>query len=405
MRMALLPLAGLLLLGGCTLLTGAPDAPLDHVKEHEPGPARDLYTCGMHPNVIQEGPGLCPICKMDLTPMRPAAGGVTEITLDPGVVQNMGVRLATVTRGELDRGVRTLGEIAVAEDRRSVVNLRYDGWIEHLHVARTGDEVRRGQPLADVYSPELVAAQDEYLLARRTSGEDGALTLSARTRLEHLGMTGSQIDAVAAAGRASRVVTVFSPVSGHVLHKEVVQGSAVKAGTDLFHIADLDRIWVLAEVYEIDAPWVAEGQSATLEPSHAAGVRYLGTVDHAYPTLDERTRTLKVRMAFDNPDLSLRPGMFATVTLRVQAREGALKIPTEAILRSADRSSVYVADGDGVFRAVDVLTGLVGDTETEVLAGLDEGQRIVVSGQFLLDSESQLRQSTADLLATQGHDH
>ncbi len=395
----------LLLLSGCGFLDVEGDAPQADGHAHEAGPAEDLHTCGMHPNVIQEGPGLCPICKMDLTPMKPMDGAVTELQLDAGVVQNMGVRLGAVTRGDLDRGVRTVGEIAVAEDELHAVNLRFDGWVERLHVSRTGDEVRRGQPLLDVYSPELVSAQEEYLLARRTSGEDAALTRSARARLEHLGLGAGQIDAVAAAGQASRAVAVYAPAAGHVLHKDVVEGSAVKAGADLFHIGDLDRIWVLADVYEFDAPWVAEGQSATLEPSHAPGVRYLGTVDYLYPTLDERTRTLRVRLTFDNPDLALRPGMFATVTLRVQGREGVLKVPTEAILRSGDSNSVYVSEGDGLFRAVDVIPGLVGNGETEILAGLDEGQEIVLSGQFLLDSESQLRQSTADLLSRRGHDH
>jgi Cu(I)/Ag(I) efflux system membrane fusion protein/cobalt-zinc-cadmium efflux system membrane fusion protein len=364
----------------------------------------------MHPNVVQDEPGLCPICKMDLTPMKPIDPGSTELELEPGVIQNTGVRLAKVERGALDRGVRTVGEVAVAEDERSVINLRYDGWVERLHVTRTGDEVRQGQALLDIYSPELVSAQDELLLALRTAGDDGPLTGSARTRLENLGMTRSQIESIAASGEALQNVTVYSPTAGHVLHKDVVEGTRVKAGADLFHIGDLTRIWVLAEVYEFDAPWVVEGQSATMELSHSPGVRYLGSVGHVYPTLDPKTRTLKVRMAFDNPDMELRPGMFATVTIRVQGREGVLKVPTEAILRSGEGSSVYVAEGEGVFRAVDVITGLVGDGETEILAGLEDQQQIVVSGQFLLDSESQLRRSTAKLLserqqAAGGHDH
>ena len=398
------------LVGGCDLLPGAGGEPPVTQEGSETPTTQGLYTCGMHPNVVQDEPGLCPICKMDLTPMKPIDPGSTEIELDPGVIQNTGVRLGKVERGALDRGVRTIGEIAVAEDERSVINLRYDGWVERLHVTRTGDEVRQGQALLDIYSPELVSAQDELLLALRTAGDDGPLTGSARTRLENLGMTRSQIESIAASGEALQNVTVYSPTAGHVLHKDVVEGTRVKAGADLFHIGDLTRIWVLAEVYEFDAPWVVEGQSATMELSHSPGVRYLGSVGHVYPTLDPKTRTLKVRMAFDNPDMELRPGMFATVTIRVQGREGVLKVPTEAILRSGEGSSVYVAEGEGVFRAVDVITGLVGDGETEILAGLEDQQQIVVSGQFLLDSESQLRRSTAKLLserqqAAGGHDH
>jgi membrane fusion protein, copper/silver efflux system len=398
------------LVGGCDLLPGGDDeAHVTHEGSETPT-TQGLYTCGMHPNVVQDEPGLCPICKMDLTPMKPIDPGSTEIELDPGVIQNTGVRLGKVERGALDRGVRTIGEIAVAEDERSVINLRYDGWVERLHVTRTGDEVRQGQALLDIYSPELVSAQDEFLLALRTAGADGPLTRSAQTRLENLGMTRSQIESIAASGEALQNVTVYAPTAGHVLHKDVVEGTRVKAGADLFHIGDLTRIWVLAEVYEFDAPWVVEGQSATMELSHSPGVRYLGSVGHVYPTLDPKTRTLKVRMAFDNPDLELRPGMFATVTIRVQGRQDVLKVPTEAILRSGEGSSVYVAEGEGVFRAVDVITGLVGDGQTEILAGLEADQQIVVSGQFLLDSESQLRRSTAKLLserqqAAGGHDH
>ncbi len=398
------------LVAGCDLLPGDGGEPPATLEGSETPTTQGLYTCGMHSNVVQDEPGLCPICKMDLTPMKPIDPGSTEIELEPGVIQNTGVRLARVERGALDRGVRTVGEIAVAEDERSVINLRYDGWVERLHVTRTGDEVQQGQALLDIYSPELVSAQDEFLLALRTAGADGPLTLSARTRLENLGMTRSQIESIAASGEARQNVTVYAPTAGHVLHKDVVEGTRVEAGADLFHIGDLTRIWVLAEVYEFDAPWVVEGQSATMELSHSPGVRYLGSVGHVYPTLDPKTRTLKVRMAFDNPDLELRPGMFATVTIRVQGREDVLKVPTEAILRTGEGGSVYVAEGEGVFRAVDVITGLVGDGQTEILAGLEADQQIVVSGQFLLDSESQLRRSTAKLLserqqAAGGHDH
>ena len=381
----------------------------------------DLYTCGMHPEVIQEGPGLCPICHMDLTPMHAGHGGdatgatgatgataaVTPamsdgdggLVIDPVVVQNMGVRTAPVIRGSLVRHVRTLGEIEVAEDQVSVVNLRYSGWVEAIHVDQTGEEVRKGQALFDIYSPELVAAQEEHLLALRSDG-DGPLTRSTLRKLELWEVSGRQIDALAKAGEVSRTVTIHAPRAGYVLHKNVVEGARVTAGSDLYRIGDLATIWVLAEVYEFDAPWIAEGQPATMELSFTPGETYAGHVSYVYPTLSQVSRTLKVRLEFENPGLALRPGMFATVRIEAQRRDGALTIPTEAILHGGDHQTVFVVESLGHYRSQRVTTGLVGDNrQTEVLSGLDEGAEVVVSGQFLLDSESQLQEAVAKMLA------
>jgi membrane fusion protein, copper/silver efflux system len=404
-----------------------------------------LYTCGMHPEVINEGPGLCPICHMELTrmesPMKPVAAGEERptpsnipaaepwtpsagsgvmfstaggdeppaapaggtgpvVSIDPVVVQNMGVRIAPVVRGSLSRHIRTIGEIEVAEDEISVVNLRYSGWIERIHVDQTGEEVSRGQALFDIYSPELVSAQDEYLLALRTGGDDSPLAHSARARLENWQLSDKQIERIAERGEATRDVTIYAPRSGYVLHKNVVEGARVMAGSDLYRIGELDRIWVLAEVYEFDAPWVALDQPATMELSFTPGETYAGHVSYIYPTLDERSRTLKVRLEFPNPGLALRPGMFATVWIESDRRDGVLMIPTEAILQGGDRQTVFVAEGGGHYRAQGVTTGLVGDNRhTEVRSGLVEGEQVVVSGQFLLDSESQLQEAVAKLLA------
>jgi len=356
---------------------------------------------------------------MDLTPMKPSTAGAkddaedapggstaigTVVTIDPVVVQNMGVRVAQVTRGDLLRRVRTIGEIEVAEDSLSVVNLRYSGWIERIYVEETGAEVRPGQPLFGIYSPELVSAQDEYLLALRTGGPDDALTLSARKRLELWDLSAPQIEAIAAAGEARRTVTIHAPRGGYVLHKNAVEGARVSAGQDLYRIGDLTSIWVLAEVYEFDAPWIGEGQGATMELSFAPGETYAGRVSYVYPTLREASRTLPVRLEFDNPGLALRPGMSATVWIEAQQREGVLQVPTEAILRGADEQTVFVAEGEGRYRSQTLTTGLAGTSccgtqrRTEVLSGLDEGEQVVVSGQFLLDSESQLQEAVAKLL-------
>ncbi len=430
-RFLLLPL---LLLVACPSSEPVPEA-----HEHTTDEAT-LYTCGMHPEVVEEGPGSCPICKMDLTPMRrpePAERTVkhwvapmdptfisdtpgkspmgmdlvpvyeggpastdNSVTIDPVVVQNMGVRLAKATKGPIFRHVRTLGEIEVAEDEVSVVNLRYSGWIERIRVDETGAEVRKGQTLFEIYSPEVVAAQDELLLALRSEGPDGPRVKATRTRLRNWDVPSSVLDAAIKAGEARRTIPVIAPRSGFVLHKEVVEGARVNAGKDLYRIGNLQSIWVRTEVYEHDAAWVRTGQKAWMELAFAAGRQIVGEVSYVYPTLNTKSRTLTVRLEFPNPGLELKPGMFATVLIETRKKDDALIVPTEAILHSGERQLVFVSTGIGRYEPRDIDTGVVGDRHlTEVTAGLTEGESIVLSGQFLLDSESQLQEAINKLLA------
>ena len=322
------------------------------------------------------------------------------ITVDPVMVQNMGVRVATVERGSLARSVRTIGEVAVAEDLVSVVNLKYSGWIDKLLVDQTGARVRRGQPLFRIYSPDLVSAQQEYLLALRTAGKDSALAHSAKTRLSLWDLSETTIARIAERNKAQRTMTITAPRSGYVLHKTVVEGARVKAGEDLFRIGKLSAIWVHAQVYEHDAPWIALGQPATMELSFQRGKLYQGRVSYIYPTLSDKTRTLTVRLEFVNPELRLKPGMFTTVRIQTRRREGVLLVPTEAILRSGERQLVFVTSKVGRYDPREIVTGLAGDGHrTEVLSGLTEGAQVVVSGQFLLDSESQLQEALQKLMA------
>jgi multidrug efflux pump subunit AcrA (membrane-fusion protein) len=372
---------------------------------------KQLYTCGMHPNVIQEGPGTCPICGMDLTPMKAGAGGgggaaaagadaKGMVTVDPVMVQNMGVRVAHVKTGALSRSVRTIGEVVVAEDLVSVVNLKYSGWIEKLFVDQTGVKVRRGQALFSVYSPELVAAQQEYLLAVKAAGRDSPLAQSSRTKLALWDLGDKALGRIEQRGKARRTMTITAPRSGYVLHKNVVQGTKANAGMDLFRIGKLDAIWVHAQIYEFDAPWIHVGQPASMELSFEQGKQYKGKVSYIYPTLDRKTRTLTVRLEFVNPSLQLKPGMFTTVRIKTRQKTDILVVPTEAILRSGERNLVFVAKPGGKFEPRQVVTGLSGDGHrTEVLSGLKAGEPVVVSGQFLLDSESQLQEAMQKLLA------
>ncbi len=376
---------------------------LAHAQEED---GKQLFTCGMHPNVIQEGMGICPICNMDLTPMKKKgdASGDAEgtVTVDPVMVQNMGVRVAEVKQGPISRRVRTIGEVVVAEDLVSVVNLKYSGWIEKLYVDQTGVKVRRGQRLFSVYSPQLVSAQEEYLLAMRSGGgKDSPLVRSARARLAFWDLGAATLKRLEKRGKAMRTVTVTAPRSGFVLHKKVVQGARVNAGQDLMRIGKLDAIWVHAQVYEWDAPYVTLGQKASMELSFEKGRRYEGRVSYIYPTLNRKTRTLTVRLVFLNPNLQLKPGMFATVWVETRQKDDVLAIPTEAIIHSGERTLVFVAGSEvGKYAPREVVTGLSGDGHiTEIKSGLEAGETVVVSGQFLLDSESQLQEAMQKLLA------
>lgn len=363
--------------------------------------AAALWTCGMHPQVVQDHPGTCPICQMDLTPMSQAVSGSNgQVYVEPGVIQTIGVRTALARRQTIFRHLRAVGEVLVAEDELSVVNLRFSGWAEKVHVDRTGDPVRQGQVLLDVYSPELVAAQEELLLALRAEGPGGSLASSARRRLELWGIASRDLDAVARAGQASRTLPIRAPRDGFVLSKEVVEGAAFSAGMDLYRIGDLARIWVEAEVYEFDAPWVEVGQRALMELSFQEGQVLEGKVAYIYPTLNESSRTLRVRLEFDNPGVRLKPGMLATVHIEFRRLDDVLAIPTEAIIHTGLRQLVFVAEGAGHFSPREIQTGLVADHHlTEIRGGLSPGEEIVTSAQFLLDSESNLQEGLQKLMA------
>jgi Cu(I)/Ag(I) efflux system membrane fusion protein/cobalt-zinc-cadmium efflux system membrane fusion protein len=331
-------------------------------------------------------------------------GSGKDVVIDPVVVQNMGVRVAEVEHGPIFRHIRTVGEVLVAEDEVSVVNLRFSGWIERIFVDQTGQKVKKGQSLFSVYSPELVAAQQEYLLAVKTDGTESWLAKSAARRLELWGVSKAYLKRIAKQGKAARNITIAAPRSGFVLHKNVVQGAHVHAGTDLYRIGDLDRIWVNAEVYEHDAAWVAPGQKATMELSFEQGKTWEGSVAYVYPTLNKKTRTLTARLEFANPGVNLKPGMLATVRIETQRKDHVVIAPSEAIIYSGERRLVFVVKGYGRYEPREITIGLAGDNRrTEVLSGLVKGERIVTSGQFMLDSESQLQEAVQKLLEARLH--
>jgi Cu(I)/Ag(I) efflux system membrane fusion protein len=339
---------------------------------------------------------------MDLTPVTREEVRDGVIRLDHDRRQLIGVRMAKVERRSLAKQIHAVGEITYDETRIADVTLKYRGWIERLMVDETGQRVRRGQPLLSVYSPELYAAQQDYLLALRQvetarTGEGRerlqSLADAARARLALLDMTDAQLRALADRGEPQREVTLAAPASGFVVDKSVVDGAAVGAGERLYRIADLDRVWVEAEVYEQDIPLIRVGQRALVTLSHLPGKRIEGTVGFVYPYLHDKTRTARLRIELPNPELALKPDMYAEVDIAVDLGE-RLVVPESAIIYSGPRRLVFVDIGDDRFKPVVVETGVKSGSFFEVLSGLEEGDEVVISGNFLVTAESRLKSAT-----------
>jgi len=415
-----------------------------------------LYTCGMHPQVIQDKPGNCPICGMKLTPIRKQGGtagaesGATAkpgerkikyykstmmpgevrqtpgkdsmgmemvtvyedeaaaaasqtIAIDSVTIQNMGIRTATVTRGPLRRTLRTVGAIDYNETALADVTTKFKGWMEKLYVDATGQQVHRGDPLFEIYSPELYSAQVEYLLAissatNASTVAEGLLT-SARTKLKFYDISDGQIAELERTQQPRKTLRILAPQDGFVIDKMVVEGQMVDAGMKIYRLADLGLVWVQAQIYEQDLAYIKLGQEAMVTLSYLPDREFRGRVTYLYPNVDEKTRTARVRMEFHNPGFFLKPGMFATVQVTSELEPSALLVPDMAILRSGEKTTVFVALEGGRFDPRTVTLGPQAENDTyQVLSGLREGERIVTSGQFMLDSESQLREAIQKMM-------
>jgi Cu(I)/Ag(I) efflux system membrane fusion protein len=369
----------------------APETALEHALKH----ADPNYVCPMHPQIVRDEPGSCPICGMDLVPVEVEDGGGEEpvVSISPRVEQHMGVRTAEAERGRLWRRIDTVGYVDLDETRISHIHLRTEGWLDRLTVKSEGERVARGDLLFQVYAPELVNAQEEYLQALATG--DDALISASRERLLALGITNPQVRRIAETRRALQLSQVYAPQDGVVAALNVREGMYVKPTTEVMTLADLSRVWLVAEVFEAQADWVKVGQPAEVRLPYRPGRVWEGEVEYIYPKLDPRTRTLKVRLAFDNPEEDLKPNMFADVTLYAGPKDDVLHIPREALIRSGKAERVILALGDGRFQAREVTAGLETGDWVEILAGLEAGERVVTSGQFLIDSESSLKASLA----------
>lgn len=359
------------------------------------------YTCSMHPSVKQDHPGACPICGMDLVPVHQDELESGTITIDEEARRRIGVKVAPVRRQEMVLPIRAVGEVKYDETALHDVNLRMSGWVEDLRADETGQRVRRGQVLFTLYSPELLAAQIDYLNALRavkrvpeashslrTTSE--SLARSARRRLQLLGMPRAQLDKLAHREEAWENVPIVAPASGYLIEKNVVEGGKVEAGERVFRIANLDHVWIEAQVYESDFPYIRVGQRVAVTLPYNPGRSYEGTVDYIYPYLQGSTRTGTVRIKLANPELALRPQMYANLQFQVDLGE-RLVVPQSAVVYAGPRRVVFVDLGDGRLEPRVVKLGAKAGDSFEVLSGLNAGDVVVTSGNFLIASESRLK--------------
>jgi len=401
---------------------------------------KTLYTCGMHPWIIQDHPGNCPICGMKLEPVHKTAGAVaagghqikfykstmkpgetspmpakdsmgmdmvpvyedqvaaasSAITIDSATIQMMNLQTTKITRGPLRRTLRTVGTIDYNETALADVTTKFKGWIEKLDVDATGQLVHRGEPLFEIYSPELYSAEAEYLAVLNSTNDASALALreAALGKLKFFDIPDAQIAELEKAREPRKTLQILAPMDGFVTEKDVVQGQMVDAGMKLYRLADLGIVWVFAQVYEQDLPYVQLGQEATVKLSSLPDREFRGRVTYVYPNVDDKTRTARVRLEFENPGYFLKPGMFVSVQITSELEPSALLVPDSAILRSGEKNTVFIALPGGKFDPRRIVLGPEAEHNMyEVISGLQAGERVVTSGQFMLDSESQLREA------------
>ena len=362
-----------------------------------------LYTCGMHPQVIQDHSGNCPICGMKLTPIRNGsvetnATDSSAIAVDAATQQNMNLRTAVVERGPLRKTIRTVGTIDYNETALADVTTRFRGWVEQLDADATGQLVHRGESLFGVSSAELYEPQAEFLQAVTNRFKNFQSVIaqydSARRNLKLLGFQDVQIAEIETNRQILHAFNVVAPIDGFVIEKNIVQGQMVDPGVRLYRIADLGIVWVIAQMYEQDLPFVKLGQEAIIKVASLPDREFRGRVTFIYPSVDEKTRTAKVRLEFENPGYFLKPGMFVSAQVHAQLEDAAVLVPESAVLRSGAKNTVFVALDGGKFEARDVALGVEAENGLiQVISGLNAGERVVTSGQFLLDSESQLREA------------
>jgi len=340
----------------------------------------------------RDDPGKSPM-GMDLVPVYDEGGDGSTVKISPAVENNMGVRTDVVKRDKLWRRIDTVGYVDFDENKISHLHLRTKGWIEKLYVKSEGERVTKGQLLLEVYAPELVNAQEEYLQAVRSNNR--GLASASGERLIALGISPIQIKELNKTRKVKQYVKIYAKQNGIIARLNVREGMYVMPQKQILSLADLSSVWILAEVFESQTNWVKVGQSADVTLSYLPGREWGGTVEYIYPSLDPKTRTLKVRLRFENKDESLKPNMFAKVAIYGGAKREVLTIPREALIRSGNEQRVIISVGNGGFQARKVKAGIESGEFIEIIDGLSEGDKIVTSGQFLIDSEASLKASIA----------
>ncbi|MCW8853531.1 MAG: efflux RND transporter periplasmic adaptor subunit [Gammaproteobacteria bacterium] len=407
---------------------------LQHTEKH----LNPKYVCPMHSQIIRDEEGTCPICGMDLVQVKVEAKESVKkqkkilywvapmdanyrrdepgkspmgmdlvpvydeaddqtaedgpvVRISPAVINNMGVRTAKIERGPLWRRIDTVASVDYDESRVSHIHLRTDGWIENLNVRSEGERIKKGDRLFNVYSPTLVNAMEEYVQSLISNNR--RLINASRDRLGSLGVSDQQIKLLEKNRKVPQSVSIYAQQDGVVVSLKVREGMYVKPETEVMRLADLSRVWLLAEVFETQVDWVELGQSADVSLSYLPGRQWEGKVEYIYPTLDAKTRTLKVRLQFENPDEALKPNMYAHVSIYGGAKKDILSMPREALIRTGQEQRVILDLGDGRFAPRKVKAGIESGDWVEIIEGLNEADVVVVSGQFLIDSEASLKAS------------
>lgn len=369
------------------------DAQDDTDREHALKHQDPKYVCPMHPQIVKDEPGNCPICGMNLVAKKiePQKDQYPTVQITNTVIQNMGVRTQPAKLESLKKRIRTVGRIDYDETKLTHVHPRSSGWIEKLHFRAEGDPVKRGQILGDIYSPEILSAQVDYLIALKQAGT--IRKEKARNGLRLLGVSENTIKRIEKRGESQNTIPLYAPASGIMTLLTAREGMYVKPEMEIFTIANLSRVWVWVDVFEHQIDWLKTGLTAVISVPAYPGQKWEGKVDYIYPELDPDSRTLRVRLVFDNPSLLLKANMYAEVEIFSEPKQNALVIPSEALIETGERTSVVTALGGGRYQPKDVIAGIQSDGRVEILDGLDDGDVVVVSGQFLIDSESSLQAS------------
>ncbi len=360
----------------------------------------ELWTCPMHLQYVLDHFGTCPICGMDLVPQKSLKKTETpSLHIDSGQQKLLGLRFVSVQRAPFGQAIRTTGRLAYDETLVHHIHTKYEAYVEHLFANYVGKAVKKGEPLVSLYSPELYSAEQEYLIAQKagTATVHGGINLvdAAREKLLLWNLSPQDIATLERSGRASRTFNLYAPIAGYVIAKTAVHGMRIKPEDSLFDIVDLSRMWVLADVYEYELPRVKLGQTATVTLPYWPDRKWQGTISFIFPSVDPKTRTVRVRIEVHNPSSDLKADMFADVELKVESRE-ALVIPDDAVIETGRRKLVFVKDAEGSLQQREIVTAERSGHLFEVRSGLQEGELVAQGSSFLLDSEARLQSGFLD---------